>query len=139
MKREELLKSKEYWTTKIQLDLFEMIHAYMKVNKLNQTQLAERLGVTKGYVSQLLNGNFDHKVSKLVEMALALGKIPQFAFTDLMDYLEEDKLEVRHERSFLEPAIIRISYKDSEPQGMVKYETTNFHFQYNNPHDFTLN
>lgn len=84
MKREDLLKSKEYWTTKIQLDLFELINEYMIENKLNRTQLAEKLGVSKGYITQILNGDFDHKVSKLVELALAFGKAPILEYKSLI-------------------------------------------------------
>ena len=65
--REELLSSKEYWIAKIQIDLFRQFEEYLKENKLNRTQLAEKLGVTKGYISQVLNGDFDHRISKFVE------------------------------------------------------------------------
>ena len=53
MKREELLNSKEYWLSKIQIDLFNEIEKYMQRNDLNRTQLAEKLGVSKGYISQI--------------------------------------------------------------------------------------
>ncbi len=39
----------------------------------NKSQLAEYLGVSKGYVSQLLNGDYDHCMSKFFELALAFG------------------------------------------------------------------
>ena len=82
MKREELISSKEYWLTKIQLDLFSMIETYRKENNLNRTQLANKLGVTKGYITQILNGDFDHRVSKLVELAIFFGKVPVINFMD---------------------------------------------------------
>jgi transcriptional regulator with XRE-family HTH domain len=81
--REELINSKEYWITQFQLQLFEEIKKYMSENNLNQSQLAQRLGVTKGYISQILNGDFDHKVSKLVELSLAIGKAPKLTFEDI--------------------------------------------------------
>ncbi|MGB4847383.1 MAG: helix-turn-helix transcriptional regulator, partial [Saprospiraceae bacterium] len=86
MKREELISSNEYWLTKIQLDLFNMIESYRKENNLNKTQLAEKLGVTKGYVTQILNGDFDHRVSKLVELAIIFGKVPILNFIDVEQY-----------------------------------------------------
>ncbi|MBK9985378.1 MAG: helix-turn-helix transcriptional regulator [Saprospiraceae bacterium] len=86
MKREELVSSNEYWLTKIQLDLFNMIETYRKENNLNKTQLAEKLGVTKGYVTQILNGDFDHRVSKLVELAIIFGKVPVLNFIDVEQY-----------------------------------------------------
>ena len=41
----------------------------------NKSQLAEYLGVSKGYVSQLLNGDYDHCMSKFFELALAFGMV----------------------------------------------------------------
>jgi len=90
MKRTELLQSPEYWTTKIQLELFSQMEDYMKENNLNRTQLAEKLGVTKGYISQVLNGDFDHRVSKLVELSLAIGVIPQIYFEAVEQCIKED-------------------------------------------------
>lgn len=90
MKREELLKSKEYWITKIQLDLFELINKYMKENNLNKTQLATKLGVSKGYITQILNGNFDHKISKLIELSLAFNRVPVLEYEKINDYLFDD-------------------------------------------------
>ena len=90
MNRKELIKSKEYWTTQIQLDLFELIEEYRKNNNLNKTQLAAELGVTKSYVTQILNGDFDHKISKLVELSLAFGKVPVLKFIDVEKYFEKN-------------------------------------------------
>lgn len=90
MTRTELLSSKGYWIAKIQMDLYQQITAYMDQNDINRTQLAERLGVTKGYVSQVLNGDFDHKISKLVDLALLMGKVPQLTFVDVNEYIQND-------------------------------------------------
>ena len=102
MNREELINSKEYWTTKIQLDLFKAISHYMKKNNLNRTQLAEKLNVTKGYVSQVLNGDFDHKVSKLVELSLACGLTPRIQFEKIEDYVKNDGFVMEKETKFSE-------------------------------------
>ncbi len=83
MERKELLQQESYWITKIQLDLYGQIDQYMKVNNLNKTQFAEKLGVTKGYLSQVLNGDFDHKLSRLVRLAMAIGKVPMIEFKNL--------------------------------------------------------
>ena len=91
MNRNELVKSKEYWMAQIQLNLFELIENYCKKNNLNKTQLAARLGVTKSYVTQILNGDFDHKVSKLVELSLAFGKVPVLQFIDFDKYVGKNK------------------------------------------------
>jgi transcriptional regulator with XRE-family HTH domain len=60
---------------------------------MNKTQLAEYLGCSKGYVTQLLNGDFDHKLSKFVELSLAINKIPEIIFTDVDEYIHSDKNE----------------------------------------------
>ncbi|GAB2562957.1 helix-turn-helix domain-containing protein [Spirosoma areae] len=91
MTRDELVSSRGYWIARIQLDLFNQIENYMTEHQLSRTQLAEKLGVTKGYVSQILNGDFDHKISKLVDLALAVGKVPQIEYTDLQEFIVAEK------------------------------------------------
>lgn len=86
---DELLETPEYWTTRIQLDLYSHLQDYMRVNGMNRMQLAQKLGVTKGYVTQVLNGDFDHRLSKLVELSLAVGLIPKLEFVPKADFFEE--------------------------------------------------
>lgn len=85
---DELLEPPEYWTTRIQLDLYSHLQDYMKVNGLNKMQLAQKLGVTKGYVTQVLSGDFDHRLSKLVELSLDVGLIPKMEFVPKRDFFE---------------------------------------------------
>ncbi len=92
MKREELLKSREYWISKIQIDVFTLIENYRIKKKITKTQLAQELGVTKGYITQILNGDFDHKMSKLVDLAIAFGAVPVLRFEDFKEYCEDDEL-----------------------------------------------
>jgi transcriptional regulator with XRE-family HTH domain len=80
MTREALVSSKEYQMVKWQMSIYQMIKGYQEKQGLNQSELAEYLGVTKGYISQILNGNFDHKISKVIELSLALGMIPHLSF-----------------------------------------------------------
>ena len=91
MKRETLLRSREYWILQIQNDLYRTIGEYMEKKNFNRVKLAEDLKVTKGYITQILNGEFDHKLSKLVDLSLACGKIPAFVLKDLEEYILEDK------------------------------------------------
>lgn len=91
--REELLKSPEYWTTKAQFDLYACAEDYMRSHNMNRTQLAEYLGVSKGYVSQLLNGDYDHKLSKLVELSIAFGFVPKIEFQAIEEAIKEDRHE----------------------------------------------
>lgn len=91
MKREEVLKSPEYWTAKTQVELYNLAEKFMAETGRNKSQLAEYLGVSKGYVSQLLNGDYDHRMSKFFELALAFGIVPQIDFVPVEDYVKEDK------------------------------------------------
>lgn len=91
MTREELLKSPAYWTAGLQSELYRQIVAYMERHHMNKTQLADYLGCSKGYVTQLLNGEFDHKLSKFVELSLAINKIPEITFSDVDEYIVSDR------------------------------------------------
>ncbi len=86
MKREDLIKTQGYNITKIQNELFRQLNEFMKKNNMNRTLLAKHLGVSKGYVSQILNGNFNFKLSKLVELSLAMGMIPEINFIPFETY-----------------------------------------------------
>ena len=90
--REELIRSKEYWLEKIQNALFFELEDYIEKNKINKTKFAEKLGVSKSYLSQVLNGNFDHKLSKLIELSLAIDKIPMVKFENIENCLVLDGL-----------------------------------------------
>lgn len=107
--RKELLQSKGYWIAKLQIELFRMIDSYMISKHMNKTQLAEHLGCTKGYVSQLLNGDFDHKMSKFVELSLAVGKIPEITFHDIDQYIESEQITYQTNVS-----ILRTNFSKSE-------------------------
>ena len=89
--RAELLHSPAYWLATYQCDLYSQIDQFMKDKNMNKTQLAEYLGCTKGYVSQLLNGDFDHKLSKFIELSLAIGKIPEISFRDIDEFERAEK------------------------------------------------
>lgn len=74
--REEILRGSGYWLAKVQIQVFNLLNTYMEENNLNQKQVAEKLNVSPSYVSQILNGNFNFTVSKLIELALLVGKAP---------------------------------------------------------------
>lgn len=94
-------ESAAYWTQLIQLSLYDHIASYMQEHNLSRKQLADKLGVSKGYVSQLMNGDYNHKLSKLVELSLACDFVPSFRFIDKQyaksverqSYLEETPWE----------------------------------------------
>jgi transcriptional regulator with XRE-family HTH domain len=93
MTREELITSKEYLLAQLQLGLLHLIGTYKDENELKDKDLANHLGVSKGYVSQLLNATFDHKLSKVVDLSLACDKVPLLFFIGKNDYVNNDRLD----------------------------------------------
>jgi transcriptional regulator with XRE-family HTH domain len=90
---EERYNDPDFWTAKIQLELYRLIKEYLEETTISQNELARRLGVSKGYLSQVLNGNFDHKLSKLVSLALAVGRVPNVEFRQVDQMVKRAKGE----------------------------------------------
>lgn len=91
--RKELVTSKEYHLGNTQNKLYEEVKKYLAENDLNQTQFAEMLNVGKSYVSQVLRGNFDHKLSSFFDLSIKIGKIPDIKFVDVETYIQRDTLK----------------------------------------------
>lgn len=68
---------------RMQNDLYEALHQYMEEKQISKSQLGEELNVSKSNVSQLLNGNFNFTMSKLIEIALHMERAPVFEFKPL--------------------------------------------------------
>jgi len=100
--RKELLQSPEYWFEHVQNDVYRILQDYMEKEKLNQTQLAERLGVSKGYVSQVLRGEFNYSLKKLIELGVSVGYVPQIEFKSLEEVFAEDNKSYHLEASPLQ-------------------------------------
>jgi len=81
--KNEIIKSPDYWLTKIQNELYRQLTGYMKKNNFNQNDMAKRLNVSKGYINQVLNGNFNFTLKKLIELSLAMDKIPFVSFNKI--------------------------------------------------------
>jgi len=87
---QELLIAPVYWIEVTQNKIFNMVRTHMERKGMNQSQLASELGVTKGYISQILNGNFNFSIQKLIELSLKLGVAPVLQFEDLEVYIAEE-------------------------------------------------
>ena len=74
------MRTNEYWFETLQNEIFRQVDAYLKDNKMTQNQFAEQLGVSKGYVSQVMKGEFNYTLKKLIELSLAVGKAPVLEF-----------------------------------------------------------
>jgi transcriptional regulator with XRE-family HTH domain len=90
LSRKEILTSPEYWFEEAQNELYRQVITFMEKEKLNQKQLAEKLGVSKGYISQILKGEFNYTLKKLIELSMAVGKVPVIEYKDMSELLHED-------------------------------------------------
>ena len=62
------------------MDVTEAICEIMETEGVSRQELARRIGRTKGFVSQLLNGSRNMTLRTLAEIALALGQQASFKF-----------------------------------------------------------
>ncbi len=92
----ELVQTPEYWVEIIQNRLFREVQHYLDQKQLTQTQLAEQLGVSKGYISQILHGNFNHTLKKLVEISLAVGVVPDIHFKNTQRFVAQSTRKTFH-------------------------------------------
>lgn len=91
--REEIIRGSTYWLTDIQIEVFNLLKTYMEENNLTQKQVAEKLNASPSYVSQILNGNFNFTISKLIELALLVGKAPIIKFETIEQILKDETAE----------------------------------------------
>jgi len=124
--REELLKTQEYWFETLQNDIYRIVAEYLENEKINQSQLAEKLGVSRGYISQIMNGNFNYTLKKLIELSLAVNKAPSFEFKNLNDFIKEDqnnRFEMKYMQFFnikTEPTTLHIQSGNTNSSVNVK-------------------
>ena len=86
LSKEELLKYPDYLLTKYQLEIYRQVENYRQTNDLSKSDLAKQMGVSNPYVSQILNGNFNYTLKKLIEIGLTIGQIPVLNFVPLKEY-----------------------------------------------------
>lgn len=63
----------DYQTELSIIDFNEKIIARMEELKINRAELAKRLGVSKAFVTKLLNGNPNMTIKTMISIANALG------------------------------------------------------------------
>jgi len=95
--REEIIRGSTYWLTNVQIEVFNLLNTYMEENNLTQKQVAEKLNVSPSYVSQILNGNFNFTISKLIELALLVGKAPIIKFETIEQILKDEAAQMQAE------------------------------------------
>lgn len=90
--RDKLFKSPNYLLSKYQAELHRQLRAYMDSHNLTQKQVAKQLGVSTSYVNQILKGNFNFTLKKLIELSLSIGKVPNIEFLTIDQYLSKEDL-----------------------------------------------
>lgn len=127
MDRKDILSSPEYWTAKTQVELYSQAQKFMEETGRDKTRLAEYLGVSKGYVSQLLNGDYDHRMSKFFELALAFGVVPKIEFVPIEKIAAEDHQQILFQKIVVDtPKVTEWSNKENQSMIHYNYETTAF-------------
>lgn len=63
----------DYETEKVILTLTEKIVEFMENNNISRVEMAKRLGVSKAFVTKILNGNPNLTIKSMVSIAIALG------------------------------------------------------------------
>lgn len=90
MTREDILSTPAYWVTKMQIAICRCADTFMHEHNMNRTQLAEYLGVSKSYVTQILAGDYNYSIEKLADIAIKLGYVPEVEFVPLPETIQED-------------------------------------------------
>jgi len=115
MPREKTLSSPDYWFVKAQNELFRQFHYYMEEERINQTQLADRLGISKGRVSQILRGESNFTMKKLIELSLSIRKIAKINYIPIEQEINEDALK-KFDRLNAKAIVKAISEKKTDVQ-----------------------
>ncbi len=84
--KDKLLLRPNYLLTRYQNEIFRQLGEYMEKNNLKKQDIAEALGVSNAYVSQILHGDFNFTLKKLIELGLLVGKVPMLEFVAKEEY-----------------------------------------------------
>ena len=86
LSKDELLKYPDYLLTKYQLEIYRQVVKYMQEKNISKGKLAKEMNVSNPYISQILNGNFNYTLKKLIEIGLTIGQVPQLSFIPIEQY-----------------------------------------------------
>lgn len=126
--RADLLKSSVYWTEIIQNKIFNDLMEYIEDNNISNKQLGEKLGLSKGRISQILSGkNLNFKIDSLVKLCLSINKVPDFQLVDLMIFIEKDL------NSSVSTVFHESKYIQSHTNEMLRYHPEKSHENVNLP------
>lgn len=89
--KDELLSRPNYLLKKYQNEIYRQLTDYMQRNNLTQKDIGDKLGVSSSYISQVLNGNFNFTLKKLIELALMMEKVPAVEFVEFTEFWRREK------------------------------------------------
>lgn len=118
--REELLKSPDYWFEAAQNDLYAEVKQYLDKKNISQSELAEKLNVSKGYISQIMNGNANFTMKKLIEFFISIGSVPQIEYVDFEEVTTKDKSKKNSLKSNLKKGIVISNRFKNLPPNLTK-------------------
>lgn len=87
----DLLKYPNYLLSTYQLEIYKQLGLYMEENKLRKKDIAKQLKFSNSYISQILKGKFNFTLKKLIELGLAINKVPYLEFIDKDEYWRREK------------------------------------------------
>lgn len=135
------VKSDFYWIIKGQGEIFKLLKSGIKIRG-DYSNLADKLGTTKGYISQLMNGEADINPSwkKIVKLSLALDKVPILEFKGMNEYLLEQRIKsfLKNNRAINFQATFLKSLNKSL-EGNLEYNLDNIKWANNNKSGITIN
>lgn len=80
MTRDELIKNPSYIIQNVQLSIYTMVDREMSLRNMNRKKMSAFLNISKRQLNKILDGEFDGKLSQLIEIALKLGYTPKIKF-----------------------------------------------------------
>lgn len=91
LSKSELLNHPNYLLTTYQLEIYKQLSNYMSEHNLKKKDIAKKLDVSNSYVSQVLNGDFNFTLKKLIELGLTINKVPYLEFVTYDEYWRREK------------------------------------------------
>lgn len=111
--RKELLTNEFYWSEKIKDELYNEISDYIQETGHFRTNIAEKLGVTKGRISNILNGrNLNLRLDTLVRLSIAIGKVPVVKFVDINSFPISEPITKGHKFEYTDE--IKSNYSEAK-------------------------
>ena len=91
--RKRILDEPSYWIEDVNISLYDAIVKFKKKNSLKQKDIAKKLNLSEGRLSQIMNdGDINFTIEKLIKMVIAVGKYPSIELKDQEEFLRKEEL-----------------------------------------------